>query len=157
MTNELQLLIEALEKKKNVLENILSKSKEQGEVATAQNFDVEQFDRLVDDKSELLDQMEQIDQGFDAVYHRIKDELVNNQAAYKQEIGRLQQLIKETIDLGAQIHATENRTKDSMSNALLNSRQELVKRRTTSKSVMDYYKANSQTTFLDPYFIDQKK
>ena len=94
MTNELQLLIEALEKKKGVLENILSKSKEQGEVATAQNFDVEQFDRLVDDKSELLDQMEQIDQGFDAVYHRIKDELVNHQAAYKQEIGRLQQLIK---------------------------------------------------------------
>ncbi|MBP3421794.1 MAG: hypothetical protein J6K37_05940 [Lachnospiraceae bacterium] len=157
MTNELQLLIEALEKKKDVLSNILAKSEEQKELVGAPKLDMEQFDRLVDDKTDLLTQMEQIDQGFDMVYHRVKDELVANKQSYKTEIERLQQLIKDTLDLGAQIHATEVRTKDSMSNVLLASRQELVKKRVTSKSVMDYYKANSQMSVMDPYFIDKKK
>lgn len=157
MTSELQLLIEALEKKKGVLGDILIKSEEQKELVGAPKLDMERFDRLVDDKSDLLTQMEQIDQGFDAVYHRIKEELVDKKQSYKTEIERLQQLIKDTLDLGAQIHATEARTKDSMSNALLTSRQELVKKRVTSKSVMDYYKANSQMSAMDPYFIDKKK
>lgn len=157
MTNELQLLIEALEKKKVVLTDILAKSEEQSKVANAPKFELEQFDALVNDKTDLLARLEQIDQGFDAVYHRIKEELVDKKQSYKTEIERLQQLIKDTLDLGAQIHATEARTKDSMSNALLTSRQELVKKRVTSKSVMDYYKANSQMSIMDPYFIDKKK
>ena len=69
VTNELQLLIESLEKKKTILNEILTKSKRQGEVASAEVFDAEQFDLLVDEKSELLIQMDKIDQGFDAVYH----------------------------------------------------------------------------------------
>lgn len=157
MTNELQLLIEALEKKKGVLSDILIKSEEQKELVGAPKLDMERFDRLVDDKADLLMQMEQIDQGFDTVYHRIKEELVDKKQSYKIQIERLQQLIKDTLDLGAQIHTTEARTKDSMSNALLTSRQELVKKRVTSKSVMDYYKANSQMSVMDPYFIDKKK
>lgn len=157
MTNELQLLIEALEKKKGVLSDILAKCEEQKALAGAPKLDLEQFDRLVDDKTDLLAKMEQIDQGFDMVYHRIKDALLANKQSYKCEIERLQQLIKDTLDLGAQIHTTEARTKDSMSNALLASRQELVKKRVTSKSVMDYYKANSQMSVMDPYFIDKKK
>ncbi|MGN0132268.1 MAG: hypothetical protein ACI4AA_07505 [Lachnospiraceae bacterium] len=157
VTNELQLLIESLEKKKTVLSDILNKSRLQGEIASTENFDVEKFDRLFDEKSELLQQMERLDQGFDAVYERIKDELLEKKDSYKDEIARLQKLISETIDLGAQIHATEARTKDSMSTALTNSRQELQKRRASSKSVMDYYKANSQLKYVEPFFMDQKK
>lgn len=157
VTNELQLLIESLEKKKIILNEILTKSKRQGEIASAEVFDAEQFDLLVDEKSELLIQMDKIDQGFDAVYHRIKEELLDQRDAYKPEIASMQQLIGETIELGAQIHATEARTKESVGNALKNSRQELRQRKVLSKSVMDYYKASSQLGQMEPYFIDKKK
>lgn len=157
MTNELQLLIESLKKKKGILEDILTKSRLQGEIASAENFDAEQFDLLVDEKSELLIQMEEVDQGFDATFKRIREELLSDKDTYKKEIVCMQELIRETVDLGAQIHATEVRTKDSMSYVLKNNRQELLKRKASSKSVRDYYKANSQLDFVGSYFIDQKK
>lgn len=157
VTNELQLLIESLEKKKTILNEILTRSRMQGELALAEPFDAQHFDLLVDEKSELLMQMDKLDQGFDAVYHRIKEELLCGKDAYKAEIADMQQLIGETIELGAGIHATEARTKESVGNALKNSRQELKQRRVLSKSVMDYYKASSQLGQMEPYFIDKKK
>lgn len=157
MTNELQLLIEALEKKKRILEEILEKSKEQNVIANAKSFDAESFDRLVDEKTGLLEQMDLTDSGFDAIFKTIRDELLANRASYKQEIGDMQRLIKETVDLGAQICASESRTKESMSAALGNRRHELIKQKVSSKSVKDYYKANTQLDYLVPYFIDQKK
>lgn len=157
MTNELHLLIESLEKKKGILSDILTKSRLQGEIASADDFEAEQFDMLADEKSELLILMDELDQGFDAIFNRIRDELLSNKDKYKKEIGRMQELIRETVDLGAQIHATEARTKDSVSRVLKSNRQELLKRKTSSKSVRDYYKANSQLNFVGSYFIDQKK
>lgn len=157
MTNELQLLIESLEKKKGILAEILAKSKLQGEIALADDFEAEQFDLLADEKSELISQMDEVDQGFDATFQRIKDELLSDKDKYKKKIVRMQGLIRETVDLGAQIHATELRTKDSVSRVLKNNRQELLKRKNSSKSVRDYYKANSQLDFVGSYFIDQKK
>lgn len=157
MTNELQLLIESLEKKKGILSDILTKSRLQGEIVSADDFEAEQFDLLADEKSELIGQMDDLDQGFDATFRRIKDELLSDKDRYKKEISRMQGLIRETVDLGAQIHATELRTKDSVSRVLKNNRQELLKRKNSSKSVRDYYKANSQLDFVGSYFIDQKK
>lgn len=157
MTNELQLLIESLEKKRGILKDILKKSRQQGEVASSEQFDAERFDSLVDEKSELLIRMDEMDQGFDSTFNRIKEELLADKDTYKKEIARMQGLIRETVDLGAQIHATEVRTKESLERTLKNNRQELLKRRTSSKSVRDYYKANSQLDFVGSYFIDQKK
>lgn len=157
MTNELQLMSEALEKKKEILSAILEKSEKQRSLTLAEKFDAQEFDRLVDEKSDLLKQMEEMDQGFDALYQRIRSELQPDMKEYRDEIARLQTLIRETMDIGAQICACENRTKDSMQNALANSRKELVKRRVSSRSVMDYYKSSSQLAYTEPYFMDQKK
>ena len=76
MTNELQLLIEALEKKERILRQILDKSKIQLNVAEAETLDVERFDKLVDDKASLLEEMVKLDEGFDSTYQRVKDELL---------------------------------------------------------------------------------
>ena len=133
MTNELQLLIEALEKKKTILQDILQKSKAQNDVASLENFDAKQFDQLVDDKAELLQQMESIDDGFDAVYHRIKDEMLQKKDDFKTEIARMQKLIRETIDLGAQIHTTEVRTKEKLGVAIERSRQDLRRQKQSQR------------------------
>ena len=72
MTNELQLLIEALEKKERILRQILDKSKIQLNVAEAETLDVERFDKLVDDKASLLEEMVKLDEGFETVYKKKK-------------------------------------------------------------------------------------
>lgn len=157
MTNELQLLKEALQKKEKVLQQILDKSKMQLELAGAESLDTEKFDGLVDDKTELLAEMEKLDEGFDSTYQHIRDELPEKKEQYKTEIAVLQKLIKNTVDLGAQIHATEARTKDKLSVALVKSRRELSQKKTSMKAVSDYYKTSNNLKYVDSYFLDKKK
>lgn len=157
MTNELQLLKEALVKKEKILQQILDKSKLQLELAGADSLDAEKFDGLVDDKSELLAEMERLDEGFDSVYRRIREELPAQKDRYKEEIAALQELIGSTVDLGAQIHAAETRTKDKLSVALTRSKRELAQKKTSMRAVSDYYKTSNNLKYVDPYFLDQKK
>lgn len=157
MTNELQLLKEVLEKKEKILQRILDKTTMQMELAGADSLDVERFDGLVDDKTELLAEMERLDEGFDSIYQRIREELPGQKDQYKMEITALQELIKSTVDLGAQIHTTEARTKDKLSGALLKSRRELAQKKVSARKVMDFYKTSNNLKYVDSFFLDQKK
>lgn len=157
MTNELQILIESLKKKIGIMDNILLASKEQEKLANSTEFDSERFDELFDQKDVLLKEMGELDQGFDATFSRIRDELLDNKEKYRDEILQLQQLIRATVDRGAEIAATESRTKDSLTNVMKRPKQDLAKRKVSSKTVMDYYKTSSQLNHVEPFFMDQKK
>ena len=157
MRNELQLLIESLEKKVRILEQILSISKKQYEVAGAEQFEPDDFDELVNQKDDLLKDMEQLDEGFDRTYQRIKDELPDKKELYRNEIASLQDLIKQTVDLGAQIHASEARAKERMAGAILRTKQEFNQRKVTARTVSDYYKTSNNIKYVDSIFLDKKK
>lgn len=157
MTNELQILIESLKKKIGIMDDILLASKEQEKLANSTEFDSERFDELFDQKDVLLKEMGELDQGFDTTFSRIRDELLDNKEKYRDEILQLQQLIRTTVDRGAEIAATESRTKDSLANVMKRQKQDLAKRKVSSKTVMDYYKSSSQLNHVEPFFMDQKK
>lgn len=157
MTNELQLLIESLEKKEGILKQILNQSRIQLKVAEAEELDAERFDKLVDEKTALLEEMEKLDKGFDSTYQRIKEELLAHKDQYKKEIATLQKLIADGVDLGAQISATEGRTKDKLAVSLIRSRKELAKKRVSSKVATDYYKTSNNLKYVDSLFLDKKK
>ena len=157
MTNELQLLIEALEKKERILRQILDKSKIQLNVAEAETLDVERFDKLVDDKASLLEEMVKLDEGFDSTYQRVKDELLTQKDRYKKEIVVLQKLIENGVDLGAQISAAETRTKNKLSVSLARSKKELVQKRVSTKVASDYYKTSNNFKHASSFFLEKKK
>lgn len=157
MTNELQILIESLKKKIGIMDDILLASKEQEKLSNSTEFDSERFDELFDQKDVLLKEMGELDQGFDATFSRIRDELLDNKEKYRDEILQLQQLIRATVDRGAEIAATESRTKDSLTNVMKRQKQDLAKRKVSSKTVLDYYKSSSQLNHVEPFFMDQKK
>lgn len=157
MTNELQILIESLQKKEKILKEILGKSKEQYALAEAEKLEVEQFDALVDEKAQLLSDMEKLDEGFDATYQRIKEQLLKNKDMYSKQIAELQQLIQSTMDLGAQICTTESRTKDKLAAAITVERQDLIQKKVSMKAVANYYKESNNLKYIDPYFMDSKK
>ena len=118
MSNELSILIETLQKKEEVLKEILSKSKEQLDIVKADEFDEDAFDERFNDKDFLIDELNRLDEGFDGVYNRIRSELKENLDDYKPQVASLQQLIRVTMDLGSEIHQTENKVKDALPNAL---------------------------------------
>ena len=157
MKNEINILIESLEKKKEILNEILANSEKQLEIINSEQPDLEEFDRSVDQKTELVQKMDQNDQGFDRVFNRIKNALIDDQAQYSAEIRTMQGLIREILDLGSEIHNTETRTQDSLGRYLKDNKSRLRKGRRDSKAVFDYYKQASQTKYVTPMFMDQKQ
>ena len=157
MRNEINILIESLEKKKEILNEILTNSERQLEIINSEQPDLEEFDRSVDQKTELVQKMDQNDQGFDRVFNRIKNALIDDQAQYSAEIRTMQGLIREILDLGSEIHNTETRTQDRLGQYLKDNKSRLRKGRRDSKAVFDYYKQASQTKYVTPMFMDQKQ
>lgn len=157
MTNELQILIEALDKKHAILLSILDDSKKQYELSRLTTFDLQEFDDLVEHKDKLLEDMEDVDQGFDTIFSRIKSELLDNTSLYADEIGQMQNRIRLIIDCGAEISATEMRTKETLKDSINVQRRELSQKKASSKTVIDYYKTSNQLNNLQPFFLDQKK
>ena len=78
----LDALIRSMDEKKEVLE-ALSKSTEQQKAAMeAETPDWPAFDKMLDEKGELIDKLNKLDDGFNAVFERIKQELLENKEMY---------------------------------------------------------------------------
>ena len=65
-------------------------NEEHAKIAAAKDFDPEAFDVVFDKKDELIKELEQLDKGFSTVYTRVKEELIGNKEAYKEEIEKMQ-------------------------------------------------------------------
>ena len=80
------ILSDSLRKKTDVLQNILDLTKEQGQILSEsdiEKMDVDGFDRIVEKKYELLNEMQELDNGFDSVYKKIGKMLADNKDIYK--------------------------------------------------------------------------
>ncbi len=155
MTN-LQILIDTLEKKKAVLSDILRLTQDQENALAAEKPDMDAFDRAVQGKNDRIRDLEKLDVGFDRIFSKVRDELIGNKTIYANEIRRMQELIRETMDQGAEIHNKEQRNKKTIEQAFVKSRSQIRQNRTTSKAAYDYYKAMTSSPMGDPHFMDHK-
>jgi hypothetical protein len=153
----IQIMIESLEKKLAVLDSIMEVNKRQFECSTAQTFDVETYDEIMDEKGALIDEINRLDDGFTSTYELIRDEVQTNPDKYRDKVLELQRLVKEAVDKGVSVEAQEKRNKASMEAALGMKRQDIRKRRISNEAAMKYYKAVSKINNVDPQLMDKKK
>lgn len=150
------VLVESLQKKKSVLEAILQKNEEQfNTIREKQGLD--NFDRLVEEKSRLIEAMEKLDKGFENIYQRIRSELEGQKNRFGGEIGELQSLIVEITDLGVRIEASEARNKQAVERYFADARNEIQQSRKSVKAASDYYRSMSRVNYVDPQMMDRKK
>lgn len=154
--NYLQIMIDSTIKKKNILERIVSFNEEQEELLKAEEFDGEAFQRNMESKSDCIDKLNTLDEGFQIVYDRIKADINEYKARYKEDILKLQQLIREVTALSATIQAQEsrNRVKADMKFRQLRQETNIAKR---SVSMANKYYKNMSRISSEPQFMDQKK
>lgn len=156
--NYIQIMIESLEKKAAKLDEIIEKNREQAELLKGEEFSVELFDRNVEEKAVLIEQLEMLDIGFDRMYERVKEDLASEagKAAYKNEIKRMQQLISELTEKSVSIQAQESRNKQMVETAFKSEREKIKALKLGSKAAIDYYKNMNHTNFVSPQFVDKK-
>ena len=89
----LSVLRESLEKKITALKYIEEINNAQEEILKEESFDMEAFDRTVDEKDNYISELNKLDEGFETLYEKIKAELLPNKVKYAVQIKQLQSLM----------------------------------------------------------------
>lgn len=157
LTNYVKILKESLQKKVSVLQALLEASVRQSEFIDEKEFDIDTFQQTMEQKDVLLEQLNELDQGFEQVFQDIRVELKEKQMQYQRDIDEMQSLIRTCTDIGVEIQRTEQQNKNKLTVRFAEQKKELRKIKTSSKVASTYYRTMSNTHNVDSYFMDQKK
>lgn len=152
----IKVLIESSKKKQEVLEQILSYTQEQSEYLQTEPFDDEQFENAIDAKGELLLRLEQLDDGFELTYEKLRDELQENKEKYKDEILSLKNYVRLLTDLSVSIQTLEQRNKEKLEKILTVQKAKIRQVRVGNQTAANYYKSSPNPHNGQSYFLDKK-
>jgi len=155
MDNYLNVLKDSLVKKERILIDLQEKSELQGELVKAEEVDWDSFSNLVDEKAKLVEEILKLDEGFESLFNRVKENLANNKDAYKDIIGEIQTLVKSVTEKGAKLEATEYRNKAAIEAAFANTRKEIRQSKLGQKAAADYYNKMNKINTIDPQMLDK--
>lgn len=152
-----QILVESLEKKSRILDEIMEENETQERLFKQEELDMEALDASTNRMGELAEKLELLDEGFESVYDRIRQELINNKSAYRTEIKRMQELIALITEKVVSINAARMRNKLQAENRFKKSRQQIGKASSKMKVSQNYYNNMNRLNYVDPQFYDNKK
>ncbi|MBO5032923.1 MAG: flagellar protein FliT [Lachnospiraceae bacterium] len=153
----LQIMIESLEKKNAVLDQVMELDKRQLEISLKKPFDMAVYDATMQEKGKLIEELEKLDDGFMHTYKLVADEVQANPGQYKSKILEMQELIRTAIDKGVAVETQEQRNKQAMESAIQGQRREIRNIKVSNAAAARYYKAMSRINDVDPQLMDRKK
>ncbi len=152
------MLRESLEKKADVLRVLLIRNNEQANILQDPNSTPEDLEKNMNLKSELIERIVMLDDGFEQLFNRVKDIIDADRETYADEIKLMQQLIKKVTDLTADVEATEYKNKEYAKTRFTNIKKEAREIKRSGDVVSSYYKhMMAPKTTADPAFLDKKK
>ena len=155
------ILSDSLIKKLDVLKKILSLTKEQNIILSEKDtdkVDVDAFDMAVEKKEKLIDQMQELDKGFDSVYKKVGKFLSENKEEYKSEILKMQNLIRSITDIGIELESLEQQNKTKFNTFIRNKRHAINNFKQSNRVATSYYQnMSNQHREWQSHFLDQKK
>ncbi len=155
--NYLVILENSLEKKVIVLDEIANYNVGQEQLLRKEKVSMEDLDANMEEKDKLIQKLTELDEGFEALYERIREQLLTNKENYKEQIKRIQGLISQVTDKSVSIQAQESRNKKLIEDYFAKERNQIRQGRQASKTAYSYYKSMSNADDTAFSILDQKK
>lgn len=153
----IEIMIQSLEKKEQVLDKIIELDTIQKNQLEDPNLEPEAFDEVVEAKSQLIEQLNNLDSGFEKLFARTREELDGNKEMHKEQIRIMQDHIRSITDKSVKIQSQEARNKELMMQKFNAIKKQAREVRKGTAVANQYYKAMSGTGYVDPQFMDNKK
>ena len=153
----IEILIQSLNKKQEILSEIQKKNEEQRLLLMDENLIPEDFEKNVQEKAALVEELELLDAGFDEVYQRVREDLMHNRSLYNRQITTLQHQIREITAASNQIQTQEKRNYELAVRKFSNIKKQIREVKASHKAVNQYYQNMMKLNFVDPQFMDNKK
>ena len=131
----LEMLAASLEKKEELLKALVGLTGQQEQV-------------LAEDE---------LDQGFEQVYQRIRETIQGNPGSYRGRIQELQERIGHLTEIGVSLEVQERRNKERFDFLLSSSRSKIRNYKVSNQAAAQYYKNMANRFQGDSYFVDKKK
>ncbi len=155
--NYLGILESSLEKKVMVLDEIGDYNDRQQQLLKQEKVSMEELDANMEEKDVLIQKLTELDEGFETLYERIREQLLANKDAYKEQIKRIQGLISQVTDKSVSIQAQESRNKKLIEDYFAREKSQIRQGRQASKTAYNYYKSMSNVDDVSSSILDQKK
>ena len=152
-----RILLDTLDRKQKILKEIYAVTKRQELLLKETSEQTEGLDQCIDQKSKCLEVLNQLDDGFEALYKKVREELQNNPGKFQPEIEKLQGYIRGIMDLSVSIQALEQRNKLAMERYFLRHRKNIQTYRSSRQKVNTYYNTMAKFNPHQSFFMDQKK
>ncbi|MBO4559546.1 MAG: hypothetical protein J5712_05640 [Lachnospiraceae bacterium] len=154
----INILIDTLRKKEEILKSLLAKTEAQAGILEADEFETEAFDIIIEEKDGLLTELKNLDDGFLDLYSRVGAELKNNTEAYADQVKTAQELVRRQTEISAELTSAEERNKAKLAIRLSQGRQKIKEFKVGAKTAAAYYKNMSgKHQDGDSYFFNREK
>ena len=152
-----QILLQSLEKKNQLLDRMIRQNGVQEEILKQVEFDMGAFDEAIDLQGSYVEQLEMLDRGFETVYDRVREELIENKESYREEITRMKEQIQQITDKIVTLNAGNMRNKMLAENQFKRKRQAIGAGASKNKVAKNYYNSMNNLNYVSPQFYDNKK
>ena len=152
-----QILLQSLVKKNQLLDQMIRQNGVQEEILKQEEFDMDAFDEAIDQQDSYVEQLEKLDQGFESVYDRVREELIENKERYRSEITRMKEQIQQITDKIVTLNAGNMRNKMLAENQFKKKRQEIGNGASKNKVEKNYYNSMNKLNYVSPQFYDNKQ
>ena len=125
------IMLQSLKKKEQVLDEIIRLDDRQKDTLTDPECPFDVFDETVEAKSACIDQLNQLDSGFEKLYAQVAEELDQNRD--------MQQCIRRVTDKSVKIQAQEARNKELMREKFATIHRQAKAVRKNSRAITGYY------------------
>lgn len=161
MSVYVSILHDSLRKKLEVIKKILDETKQQRKLLSIEKItelDTDAFDKIVDNKQKLIDEMTDLDKGFDAVFKKVGTYISENKYSYQSQILEMKNLIRSITDISVELQSLEQQNKNYFNKFLREKRHEISSFKTSNKVAVSYYQnMSNQHREWQSHFLDQRK
>ena len=134
------MLRESLEKKADILRVLQIRNKEQAAILQDPNSTPEDLEKNMEMKSELIDRIVMLDDGFEQLFNRVKNIIEVDRETYADEIKLMQDLIRKVTELAADVEATEYKNREYAKTRFANIKKDIREVKKSNDVVTSYYK-----------------
>ena len=152
-----QMLRESLEKKITLLHLIEEENKRQKQILLDPKATPDEFVDNIEKKGSYVAEVSSLDEGFEALFSRVQEEIEANRAAYRFEIERMQELIPDITALSARIQSQEQENYELTQKKFSSVKEQVQKIRKSQKAVTKYYRSMGRMDYKEPQFMDKHK
>ncbi len=152
------ILIESLLEKLQVLDEVMACDREQMAIVRSEKPDLEALDRTIQRTGELAEKIERLNNGFESIYQKTRDELLNHKEEHRAEILRLQELVRQVTEKSVKVQTEQARNKNEVTGFLQGKRRELANRKKSVRAMNQYSNTMRKINRMESsVFLDSKK